>query len=80
MWSDCLRRQLTACMVDGVIALENNLGHRDDIISIGDEIFDNTGEGLRRVQGCVVKQDDAARLDLACHALGDIGGRQILPV
>ena len=53
-------------MVNGILSGEDNL--------------DDGGQGLRGVQGGVVKQDNGAGLDLGGHPPDNLPGLQVLPV
>ena len=67
-------------MVDGVLAGQNHLGDGDEGVALLKEGLDDGGQGLRRVEGGVVKQDDGPGLDLGGHPLDDLSGFQVLPV
>lgn len=75
-----LGRALSAGVVHIVVAGEDDLGDGDHGVAIGLQIRENGGEGLRRVDGGVVKEADGAAGDLACNPLGDVRRRQLLPV
>ena len=75
-----LRRTLPAGVVDGVFPRQNDLGYGHEGIPLLEEGLDDGGQGLRRVEGGVVEQDDGAGLDLGGHPLDDLSGGQVLPV
>ena len=76
----CLRRELTAGVVDGVGGLKYQLADGDHGVAVIDEAAEDGGEGLRRVQRGVVEQDDAAGLDFGGHALAYRVRVVVLPV
>ena len=67
-------------MVDRVIPFEQQLGHRHDVVAVRQELFDDAGQGLRRVLGGVVEQDDGAWGDFAEYAVGDLRRGEVFPV
>ena len=67
-------------MVDGVGLGEDKLADGHHGVAIVDETGEDGGQGLRRVQRGVVKQDDAPLLHSAGHPLADGVGVIILPV
>ena len=75
-----LRRELPAGVVDGVGRGENELGDGEDGVAVVDEVGEDSGQRLRRVEGGVVEQHDAARLYLGGHPLADGVRVVILPV
>ena len=75
-----LRRKLPAGVVDGVGRVEDELGDGDDGVAVVDEVGEDSGQRLRRVEGGVVEQHDAARLYLGGHPLADGVRVVILPV
>ena len=56
-------------MVDGVGDLQDQLGDGQHGVALVDEMLQNAGQRLRRVERGVVEQHDAARLDLGRHPL-----------
>ena len=75
-----LRRKLPAGVVDGVGRVEDELGDGEDGVAVVDEVGEDSGQRLRRVEGGVVEQHDAARLYLGGHPLADGVCVVILPV
>ena len=75
-----LRRELPAGVVDGVGRGENELGDGEDGVAVVDEVGEDSGQRLRRVEGGVVEQHDAARLHLGGHPPTDGVRVVILPV
>lgn len=75
-----LRRKLPAGVVDGVGRVEDELGDGEDGVAVVDEVGEDSGQRLRRVEGGVVEQHDAARLHLGGHPLADGVRVVILPV
>lgn len=73
-------RKLSACVIDGVGGGEEELGDGDYGVAVADEGFQNGGQRLRRVEGSVVEQDDAASAHLSTNPLGDGGRVQVFPV
>jgi len=67
-------------VVDGVIPLEQQLRDRHDPVAVGEELFDDAGEGLRRMLGGVVEQDDGAGRDFAQDPVGDLARGEVFPV
>ena len=75
-----MSRALFARVVDGVFPCEDQLGNGNEGIALLCEIVEDGGESFGGVKPCIVKEDDGARLHLACDTLGDLGGGEILPV
>lgn len=75
-----LRRKLPAGVVNGVGRVEDELGDGEDGVAVVDEVGEDSGQRLRRVEGGVVEQHDAARLYLGGHPLADGVRVVILPV
>ena len=75
-----LRRKLPAGVVDGVGRVEDELGDGEDGVAVVDEVGEDSGQRLRRVEGGVVEQHDAARLYLGGHPPADGVRVVILPV
>lgn len=67
-------------MVDGVVPRQDQLADGHHGIAVVDEILQNTGQRLRRVQCRVMEQHDAARLHPGCHTLIDGVGIVVLPI
>ena len=71
-------------MVDDIIGIvgpwQDDLrdGHKG--IALLEQGLNDTGQGLRGVEGGIVKEDDGTGLDLAHHPLGNLRGGKILPV
>ena len=74
------RRTLPAGVIDGVLPGENDLGNRDEGVALLEEGLDDGGQGLRGVEGGVVKEDDGAGLHLGGHSFDDLPRLQVLPV
>lgn len=72
--------KLSAGVVDGVGGREEELGDGHHGVAVADEGVQDAGQRLRRVQGGVVEQDDAARAHLPANALRDGGRVQVFPV
>ena len=75
-----LRRELPACVVDGVGLGEDELADGHHGVAVVDETGEDGGQGLRRVQRGVVEQHDAALLHPAGHPLADGVRVVVLPV
>ena len=58
-------------MIDGIGLGEDELADGYHSVAVIDEAGENGGQGLRRVQGGVVEQHDAALLHPAGHPLAD---------
>ena len=54
------RRKLPAGVVNGVGRVEDELGDGEDGVAVVDEVGEDSGQRLRRVEGGVVEQHDAA--------------------
>lgn len=67
-------------MVNGVGGLQDQLGDGNDGVAVVDEVTENGGEGLRRVERGVVEQHDAPRLYPGGHPLADGLCVVVLPV
>ena len=67
-------------VVLAAFSVQDKLAHGDDLVPLLEEIFQDGGEGLRGVEGGVVKKSDAARLYFFGDPPGDLVGLQILPV
>ena len=67
-------------MVDGIVSGEDQLGDGHKGIALLGELFQNGGQGLGGVEGCVMKENDGPRAYLAGHPLGDLVGGDLLPV
>lgn len=71
-------------MVDGVVgaalAREDDLRDGDEGVSLLEEALQDRGQGLGRMEGGVVEEDDRAGLYLARDPLGDLGRGEVLPV
>ena len=50
-------------MVHDVITVQNQLRNGEDGVTFFDKIFQNGGQGLRGVEGGIVEQHDAPRID-----------------
>ena len=75
-----LCRELSACVVNGVGRVEDQLGDRYNGVAIVDKAGEDGRQGLRRVQRGVVEQDDAPWLHLGCHPLAYRVRIVVLPV
>ena len=64
-----LHRELSSRVVDGVGDLQDQLADGQHGVALVDEMLQNAGQRLRRVERGVVEQHDAARLDLGGHPL-----------
>ena len=60
--------------------MKQDLGHGDDGVALGLEGFDDARQGLRRMLGRVVEEDDAAGAHILQHPLLDLLGRDVLPI
>ena len=71
---------LAAGVVDGIGLLQNQLrdGHKG--IALLEQALQNTGEGLRGVEGGVVKEDNGAALHPGGHPLRNLLGGDLFPV
>ena len=67
-------------MVDGVLPGEQELGDGDKGIALLEQGLENSGQGLRGVEGGVVEQADGSALYPLRHPLGDFACRDVLPV
>ena len=67
-------------MVDGVLSGENDLRDGNKGVALLKQGLDDGGQGLRGVQGGVVKQNDGPWLDFGGYPLGDLPGSQVFPV
>ena len=67
-------------MVNGIVPGEDDLRDGDEGIALLEQGLNDAGEGLRRVKGGVVKQDNGPGLYLGGHPLGNFSGGQVLPV
>ena len=74
------RGELPSRVVDGVVLPVNELGYGHHRQPLVDETLQYLRQSLRRVEGGVVEQHDAALFGLACHPLADGGGVVVLPV
>lgn len=75
-----LCRELSAGVVDSVGRGQNELGDGEDGVAVVDEAGEDSGQRLRRVEGGVVEQHDAARLYLGGHPPADGVRVVILPI
>ena len=75
-----LRRKLPSRVVDGVVPRQDQLADGHHGVAVVDEVFQNAGQRLRRVQRRVVEQHDAARLHPGRHPLIDGVRIVVLPV
>lgn len=75
-----LRRELAAGVVDGVGRGQDELGDGENGVAVVDEAGEDGGQRLRRVEGGVVEQHDAARLHLGGHPPADGVRVVILPI
>ena len=75
-----LRRELAAGVVDGVVLPIDQLADGHHGIAVLMHVLQDGGKGLRRVQGGVVKEHDAPRLQMLRDPLEDGIGIVILPI
>ena len=78
LWS--AGRALPAGVVDGVFTVENDFGDGDKGIALLQQGLNNSGQGLRRVNGGVVEQNDGAGLYFPGDPTDDIVRRDLFPV
>ena len=71
---------LAAGVVDGGLALKQNLGDGDNGITLGLQGFDDAGQSLGCVLGGIMEEDDAAGAHILQHPLLDLLGRDALPI
>lgn len=62
------------------VASEKDLGDGDDGVAVGLQRLDDAGQGLRRMLGRVVEEDDAPGAHILQHPLLDLLGRDALPI
>ena len=67
-------------MVHHIVPVQDQLRNGENGVALLDEILQNGGQSLRGVEGGVVKEDDASRLDLAGDPVIDSAGIIVLPV
>ena len=67
-------------MVDPGIAAEDEPAHRNDGVALLLQVFQNRGQGLRRVEPGVVEQHDAAGPGFCRDPSGDLRRAELLPV
>lgn len=71
-------------MVDGIVGVvlpgQDQLGDGHEGVPLLQQGLQDGGQGLRGVLGGIVEQDDGPGLDLGGHPLGDLAGREVLPV
>lgn len=67
-------------MVDGVFPFQDDLRNGHEGVTLLQQAFNDTRQRFRSVEGSVMEQHNAPRLDFARHPLGNICGGQILPV
>lgn len=67
-------------MIDGAVALQENLRDGHEGIAILKEPFQNAGKSFRGVFGGVMEEDDGTGLDFGCDPLGDLRGGEVLPI
>lgn len=75
-----LRRKLSAGVVDGVGRVEDELGDGEDGVAVVDEVGEDSGQRLRRMEGRVVKQHNAAGRHMLRYPAKDGVRVIILPV
>ena len=75
-----LRRKLPAGVVDGVGRGQDQLADGHHRVAVVDEVRQNRGQSLRRVERGIVEQHDAPWLHLGGHPLADGLRVVILPV
>ena len=74
------RRELPPRVVDGVVARQDQLADGQHGVALVDEVLQDAGQCLRRVERRVVEQYDAPRLHLGGDSLVDGIGVVVLPV
>ena len=79
-----LGRALPPGVVDGVVGVvfagEDQLRDGDEGVPLLEQGLQDAGQGLRRVDGRVVEQDNGAGLHLGGDPLGDLRRGELLPV
>ena len=75
-----LRRKLSAGVVDGAGRGEDELGDGEDGVAVVDEVGEDSGQHLRRMEGRVVKQHNAAGRHMLRYPAKDGVRVIILPV
>ena len=73
-------RTLPPGVVDGVFPIQDHLGNGHKSVTLLNEGSQDGRQGLRRVLGRIMEQNDGAGLDLCCDPLGDLLGGDLLPV
>ena len=73
-------RALPAFVVDGVVAREQDLRNRYDLIPLGEQVVEDIRQRLGRMLARIVEQHDRPALHLARHTLRDLTRRDALPV
>ena len=76
----CLRRELPPRVVDGVVPRQDQLTDGQHGVALVDEVLQNPRQRLRRVEGRIVEQHDAAGLYLGGDPLVDGVRIIVLPV
>ena len=76
----CLCRELPPRVVDGVVSCQDQLADGQHGVALVDEVLQNAGQRLRRMQRGVVEQHDAPRLHLGRHPLIDGVRVVVLPI
>ena len=73
-------RTLPTGVVDGIFAIQEDLGDGDEGVAVLEQGLDNAGQGLGGMFGSVVKKNDGAGLHFGGNPLGDLSGGEVLPV
>ena len=77
---DLICRTLPSGMVNGIFPVQKDLRNGEERVAILEQFFQDAGQGLRRVFGGVVEQDDGAGLNLFGDTLGNLRSREAFPV
>ena len=72
--------KLPSGVVDDVVSGETQLRDGNKGIAFLDQAFNDGGEGLRRVLGGIVEEDNGAWLDLGGDTAADLRGREVFPI
>ena len=71
---------LPACMVNGVLPFQDDLGNGDEGIAFLQQMLNNTRQSFGSILRRVVEQDNAAGLHFGSHSLGNVCGRKVFPI
>ena len=75
-----LCRALPPGMVNGVVTGEDQSGDGEEGVALLQKGLQNGRQGLRRVFGGIVEQDDGTGLHFGSDPFGDFSGGEVLPV